>query len=433
MPSRRWWLRWIGWGLVGCAAGVLAVGAGMGVAAGVPFVGLALGLWAAWSAWHRSPSREQVLPLSLWGGLVSAGLAAHFVFLGELGLLLLLGPQEASRPILGELTGAGLGFLRRLVPPLLDSVGAFWIIQTLVFGGLELGCGLLGAWVGAKALLAREARLARWIERTWDRLPKWLEAGLIVGGTAAALSVPLFIVSRGLPLAHLLLAAPVGALAGWLTQRWAVPAPSASPPSASPPQRGGSPAYSPATASPGSMPAPSASSPSASPPQRGGAPAYSPATASPGSMPAPSASPPSASPPQRGGAPAYSPATASPGSVPAPSASPPHSGGAPAYSPATAYPGSQVTLAGLLAGLLAALSVVAIFALFTVAGPAGRTTLSAAYADVGDASRLIPHWLDPLWIAFPVLSGLFTLIITGLAVGGALGSRRRARRGALES
>ena len=92
-----------------------------------------------------------------------------------------------------------------------------------------------------------------------------------------------------------------------------------------------------------------------------------------------------------------------------------------------------MTLAGLLAGLLAALSVVAIFALFTVAGPAGRTTLSAAYADVGDASRLIPHWLDPLWIAFPVLSGLFTLIITGLAVGGALGSRRRARRGALES
>jgi len=402
MPSRRWWLRWIGWGLVGCAAGVLAVGGGMGVAAGVPFVGLALGLWAAWSAWHRSPSREQVLPLSLWGGLVSAGLAAHFVFLGELGLLLLLGPHEASRSILGELTGAGLGFLRGLVPPLLDSVGAFWIIQTLVFGGLELGCGLLGAWAGAKVLLAREARLARWIERTWDRLPKWLEAGLIVGGTAAALSVPLFIVSRGLPLAHLLLAAPVGVLAGWLTQRWAVPAPSASPPSASPPQRGGSPAYSPATASPGSMPAPSAS-------------------------------PPSASPPQRGGSPAYSPATASPGSGPAPSASPPHSGGSPAYSPATAYPGSQVTLAGLLAGLLAALSVVAIFALFTVAGPAGRTTLSAAYADVGDASRLIPHWLDPLWIAFPVLSGLFTLIITGLAVGGALGSRRRARRGALES
>jgi len=397
MPSRRWWLRWIGWGLVGCLAGVLAVGGGMGVAAGVPFVGLALGLWAAWSAWHRSESREQVLPLSLWGGLVSAGLAAHFVFLGELGLLLLLGPKEASRPIVGELTGAGFGFLRGLVPPLLDSVGAFWIIQTLAFGGLELGCGLLGAWAGAKALLAHDARLARWIERTWDRLPKWLEAGLIVGGTAAALGVPLFIVSRGLPLAHLLLAAPVGALAGWLAQRWAVPAPSASPPSASPPQRGGSPAYSPATACPGSVPAPSASPPSASPPQRGGS------------------------------------VTAGPGSMPAPSASPPHSGGSPAYSPATACPGSQVTLAGLLAGLLAALSVVAIFALFTVAGPAGRTTLSAAYADVGDASRIIPHWLDPLWIAFPVLSGLFILIITGLAVAGALGSRRRARCGTLES
>jgi len=322
MPPRRWWLRWIGWGLVGCAAGVLAVGGGMGVAAGVPFVGLALGLWAAWSAWHRSPSREQVLPLSLWGGLVSAGLAAHFVFLGELGLLLLLGPHEASRSILGELTGAGLGFLRGLVPPLLDSVGAFWIIQTLVLGGLELACGLLGAWAGAKVLLAREARLARWIERAWDRLPKWLEAGLIVGGTAAALSVPLFIVSRGLPLAHLLLAAPVGALAGWLAWRWAG---------------------------------------------------------------------------------------------------------------RTSIARSQVTLAGLLAGALAALSVVGIFALFTVAGPAGRTTLSAAYADVGDASRLIPRWLDPLWIAFPVLSGLFTLIITGLAVAGALGSRRRARCGTLES
>jgi len=361
MPSRRWWLRWIGWGLVGCAAGVLAVGACMGVAAGVPFVGLALGLWAAWFAWHRSESREQVLPLSLWGGLVSAGLAAHFVFLGELVLLLLLGPQEASRPILGELTGAGLGFLRGLVPPLLDSVGAFWIIQTLAFGTLELGCGLLGAWVGAKVLLARDARLARWIERTWDRLPKWLEAGLIVGGTAAALSVPLFIVSRGLPLVHLLLAAPVGALAGWLAQRWAVPAPSASPPSASPPQRGGS-------------------------------------------------------------------VTASPGSVPAPLASPPRSEGS-----VTASPGSHATLAGLLAGVLAALGVVGIFALFTVAGPAGRTTLSAAYADVGDASGIIPRSLDPLWIGFPVLSGLFMLIITGLAVGGAQGARRWARRGALES
>jgi hypothetical protein len=294
----------------------------MGVAAGVPFVGLALGLWAAWFAWHRSPSREQVLPLSLWGGLVSAGIAAHFVFLGELGLLLLLGPHEASRSILGELTGAGLGFLRGLVPPLLDSVGAFWIIQMLAFGTLELGCGLLGAWVGARVLLAHDARLARWIERTWDRLPKWLEAGLIVGGTAAALGVPLFIVSRGLPLAHLLLAAPVGALAGWLARRWAGK---------------------------------------------------------------------------------------------------------------TSIARSQVTLAGLLTGLLAALGVVAIFALFTVGGPAGRPTLSAAYADVGDASRIIPRWLDPVRIGFPVLSGSFIVIITVLAVGGALGARRWARRSALES
>jgi len=317
-----------------------------------------------------------------------------FRLFGRTGLVALAGAKGGQPADRGRIDGSGFRFPAR---PLLDSVGTFWIIQTLAFGGLELGCGLLGAWAGAKALLAHDARLARWIERTWDRLPKWLEAGLIVGGTAAALSVPLFIVSRGLPLAHLLLAAPVGALAGWLAQRWAVPAPSASPPSASPPQRGGSPAYSPATACPGSMPAPSASPPSASPPRSGGS------------------------------------VTASPGSVPAPSASPPHSGGSPAYSPATACPGSQVTLAGLLAGLLAALSVVAIFALFTVAGPAGRTTLSTAYADVGDASRIIPHWLDPLWIAFPVLSGLFILIITGLAVAGALGSRRRARCGTLES
>jgi hypothetical protein len=361
----------------------------MGVAAGVPFVGLALGLWAAWSAWHHSASREQVLSLSLWGGLVSAGIAAHFVFLGELGLLLLLGPREASRPIMGELTGAGLGFLRGLVPPLLDSVGAFWIIQTLAFGTLELGCGLLGAWVGARVLLAREARLARWVERAWDRLPKWLAAGLIVGGTAAALSVALFVVSRGLPLAHLLLAAPVGALAGWLTQRWASPAPSASPPSASPP--------------------------SASPPRSGGSVTASPGsvTASPGSV---TASPGSV--------------TASPGSV---TASPGSVTASPGSSPANSSPGSHATLAGLLAGLLPALSLVAIFALFTVAGPAGRTTLSAVYADLGDASRIIPRWLDPLRIAFPVLSGLFIVIITGLAVVGALGARRRTRRGALES
>jgi hypothetical protein len=161
IPSKRWWLRWIAWGLAGCVADVLVIGFGMGVAAGVPVVGMLLGLWAAWLAWRGANSRAQALSLSLWGGIVSAGVAAHFVFVGELGLLILFGPEEASRSILDE----GLGFLRGVVPPMLDSVGAFWIIQTLVFGGLELLLGAAAAWAGARLLLAHDARLARGIER----------------------------------------------------------------------------------------------------------------------------------------------------------------------------------------------------------------------------------------------------------------------------
>ncbi len=317
LPHRRWWQRWLAWGLAACLADVLVIGFGMGVAAGVPFVGLAFGLWAAWLAWRGAEARERVLRLSLWGGFVSAGLAAHFAVLGGLGLFLLLGPQEIGRSIVGELRGAGLGFLSDLVPPRLNSVGAFWVIQTLAFGTLELACGLLGAWLGAKALLARDARLAHVIERAWDRLPKGLEAGLIVGIAALPLAAFAFIASAGLPLAHLLFAAPLGALAGWLTRRWT----------------GGQSAA-------------------------------------------------------RG----------------------------------------QLTLAGLLVGLLTALGTVAIFALFTIVGPAGRATLGASYADVADISRIVPAWLDPLVVAVPLLSGLFTLTVIGLALGGALAMGRPTRR-----
>jgi hypothetical protein len=167
VPSKRWWLRWIAWGLAGCVADVIVLGGGMGVAVGVPIIGAALGLCAAWLAWRHSDNCDEVLPLSLWGGIVSAGIAAHFVFVGELGLLILFGPEEASRSILSEfsLLGNGLNFLRSVIPPFLDSIGAFWIIQTLVFGGLELFLGPIAAWVGAKLLLARDARLARRVER----------------------------------------------------------------------------------------------------------------------------------------------------------------------------------------------------------------------------------------------------------------------------
>jgi hypothetical protein len=92
----------------------------------------------------------------------------------------------------------------------------------------------------------------------------------------------------------------------------------------------------------------------------------------------------------------------------------------------------QLTLAGLLAGLLTALGAVAIFALFTVLGPAGRTTLSTSYADVADISRLVPAWLDPLVVAVPLLSGLFVLAMAGLALGGARSAGRWARRGVVE-
>jgi hypothetical protein len=56
---------------------VLVIGFGMGVAAGVPFIGLALGLWAAWLAWRGAERREQVFRLSLWSGFVSAGSQAR--------------------------------------------------------------------------------------------------------------------------------------------------------------------------------------------------------------------------------------------------------------------------------------------------------------------------------------------------------------------
>lgn len=299
-------------------ADVVVLGGGMGVAVGVPAVGLALGLWAAWLAWRHADSRDQVLPLSLWGGIVSAGIAAHFVFVSELGLLLLLGPQEASRSILDE----SLGFLGGIVPPALDSIGAFWILQTLAFGGLELLLGVASAWAGARLLLARDARLARWIECAWGRLPRGLEAGIVVGGVAAVLGGPVLIVSAGLPLAHMLLAAPLGGLAAWLTQRWA-------------------------------------GKPQAA----------------------------------RG----------------------------------------QLTLAGLLVGVLVASSVIAVHAFFTLAAPGGHTTLSAAYAHLGDVSRIIPRWMDPLWIGFPLLSALFVLITAGLAVGGSRGMSRWIRHDALEN
>jgi len=308
MP-RRWWLRWIVWGLVGCVADVIVLGGGMGVAVGVPAVGLALGLWAAWLAWRHADSRDQVLLLSLWGGIVSAGVAAHFVFVSELGLLLLLGPEEASRSILDE----GLGFLQGVVPPTLDSIGAFWILQTMAFGGLELLLGVAGAWAGARLLLARDARLARWIERAWDRLPRGLEAGFVVGTVAAVLGGPVLLVSAGVPLAHLLLAAPLGGLAAWLTQRWT-------------------------------------------------------------------------------------------------------------GEPQTAR--GQLTLAGLLAGVLVASSVVGLHIFFTLAAPGGHTTLSAAYAHLGDVSLIIPRWMDPLWVGFPLLSVLFVMITAGLAVGGSRGVSR---------
>jgi len=316
-PPKRWWLRWVTWGLVGCVADALALGVGMGVAVGVPAVGLALGLLAAWLAWRHSDSREEVLPLSLWGGAVSGGIAAHFVFVSELGLVLLFGPEEASRSILDE----GLGFLQGVIPPMLDSVGAFWIIQTLVFGWLELLLGLAAAWAGARLLLARDARLAHWIERTWDRLPKGLEAGLIVGAVAAVLGGPVLLLSIGLPLAHLLLAAPLGALAGWLTRRWA-------------------------------------------------------------------------------------------------------------DEPQTTR--SQLTLAGLLVGVLIAMSVVAVHIFFTLTAPGRHTTLSTAYAHLGDVLRVIPRWMDPLWVGFPLLSLLFALFIAVLAVGGSRWVSRWATHSALE-
>jgi hypothetical protein len=94
---------------------------------------------------------------------------------------------------------------------------------------------------------------------------------------------------------------------------------------------------------------------------------------------------------------------------------------------------AQLTLAGLLVGLLIALEVIGVHIFFTLAGPGKHATLSAAYAHLGDVSRIIPGWMDPLWVGFPLLSVLFILITAGLAVGGSVGGSRWAVSGALEN
>jgi hypothetical protein len=156
------WRRWLALGGLGILANIIVLGLGMGVAVGVPLAGMALGAMLGWHASRVAASPAHAGRLALWGGVVSGGIATHFVILGELGLFLLLGPAEIGRPISGEFSGAGLyrlfPWLPGLYPAVLDSVGAFWVLQTLGFAIVGFVLTLVVAWFVAKWLVVTRRR-----------------------------------------------------------------------------------------------------------------------------------------------------------------------------------------------------------------------------------------------------------------------------------
>jgi hypothetical protein len=152
---KPWWVI----GLVGALANLVLLGLGMGVAFGSVPVGLGLGYWIAHRARLLGDSdSDQVRRWALWGGIVAGGLAMHAEILCCLTILLLLGPAEMGRSITGELYGA-LPWMPDVLrwPALLDSIGAFWILQTFGFALTGYVLTVLSAWIWVKGRDKSEA------------------------------------------------------------------------------------------------------------------------------------------------------------------------------------------------------------------------------------------------------------------------------------
>ncbi|MBC8447337.1 MAG: hypothetical protein H8D78_06270 [Chloroflexi bacterium] len=143
---RPWWMA----GLAGAAANFVLLAPGMGVAVGALPVGLGLGLWIGHRARRLAGGDgETARRLALWGGLIAGGMAMHAEMLYDLIILLMFGPAEMGRPFTSELYGA-LPWLRGWWPAALDSIGAFWILQTLGFALTGWGLAVLAAWLWAR-------------------------------------------------------------------------------------------------------------------------------------------------------------------------------------------------------------------------------------------------------------------------------------------
>jgi len=150
---RPWWKL----GLLGALANLLLLGLGMGIAFGALPVGLGLGLLVGQRARRLAPGDPPLAGrLALWGALVAGGLAMHAEMLYDLVIMMLFGPQEMGRAFSPELYGA-MPWLRGFWPARLDSIGAFWALQTLGFAVAGYGLVLLTAWLWAKrAMTAKD-------------------------------------------------------------------------------------------------------------------------------------------------------------------------------------------------------------------------------------------------------------------------------------
>jgi hypothetical protein len=154
---RPWWVV----GLLGALANFVLLAPGMGVAVGALPVGLGLGFWIGHRAGRLAEGHgEAARRLALWGGLIAGGLAMNAELLYDLVILMLFGPAEIGRPFTTELHGLWPE-LAGMWPPLLDSIGAFWVLQALVFPLTGYGLTVLTAWWCARYRATRDGARER--------------------------------------------------------------------------------------------------------------------------------------------------------------------------------------------------------------------------------------------------------------------------------